>query len=651
MAREKVFTLCTLSMLMPASTWAQSVQDKDENRVIRADFALSDESTSFRQPEYAQNHLQAASVRDFTEQDIDLKNDVLADFVHRHADLSHETETDNASEYVDFTHQDIDFKDDVLVDFIQQNTHDVAQSNSDDATQDVVDYVNQDIDLKNDVLDFIDQNTNVKENVAEATPRRATWLATNTHTVLAHNQPPTADTIPLVQPENDFDITQSQQRKIHQKTEQNQNIDQKKTNAQPLQLSKEELLQQPELLYRALSSSVLLRDVEGVRLLLPVYQKLPQPHDELLIKLSQAMIARADGQAGDAVEWYQQALRIQPNMPLIRLNLAQSLYEDHQNREAEKAFEAIQAEPDLPENVKELTDSYLKILKKRRKWRVYASANYTRDNNVNNAPKERVLKTRNGAWHLPEPESAQGFAYRAGIGKDTPVYRNYVFRTNVDLWGKFYWDNHDFDDLTTRASAGVAFQNARSEMAVLPYYDRRWYGGKKYSTEKGVRAEYSRWLSSNHQALFAGEVGREVYDKRKFLNGRTSNLSATWLYVPKSSNYFTLGVDVSRKSAQDRSDAYRRQAVRASWSQSWGQTGFTTLLTANYGQREYDARDFFNIVRKDKEYVATASIWHKKIQMWGITPRIVGVYVRNDSNHILYDYRKAYAFIQLSKTI
>ena len=42
---------------------------------------------------------------------------------------------------------------------------------------------------------------------------------------------------------------------------------------------------------------------------------------------------------------------------------------------------------------------------------------------------------------------------------------------------------------------------------------------------------------------------------------------------------------------------------------------------------------FFNIVRKDKEYSATLSVWHKKVQLWGITPRLVGVYYRNDSNH------------------
>lgn len=474
---------------------------------------------------------------------------------------------------------------------------------------------------------------------------------------VAQNAPPPqahGDLAPLTQPETDFDITQTQQRKTQQQQQNESNPP--KSDAQPnvqkIELSKEELAKRPELLYRALSSSVLLRNTDGVRTLLPIYQQQPDGEkDEILLTLSEAMIARDDGKAGKAAKLYKKALSLQPNMELVRLNLAQSLYEDHQNREADEIFQQIQAEPNLPDNVRDLTNSYRKILKKRKKFNFYANAHYTRDNNINNAPKTRVITTRNGAWHLPEPESAQGFSYRAGMSKDTPLFKNYSFRTNAELWGKFYWDNHKYDDLSGRVSAGVAFQNARTEAAVLPYYERRWYGGEKYSTEKGLRTEFSHWFTPKNQAIVAGEVGRDVYDNRRFLNGRTANVSATLLHVSSNRQYFTVGADLSRKSAEDASDAYRRKGIRATWSRTWGKGGLTTVLSANYGQRDYDARDFFNIVRKDKEYTATASIWHKKVQLWGITPRIVGVYQRHDSNHFMYDYRKAYAFIQLNKSI
>lgn len=454
---------------------------------------------------------------------------------------------------------------------------------------------------------------------------------------------------PLNQPETEFDIspnipqhTQAPTTPITTHTD---------TDIKKISLTSAQIAQQPELLHRALSSSVLLNNVEGVRTLLPIYQQSLMPKDDILLHLAQAMIARHHGKAGQAAQHYQKALAQQPDMEMVRLHLAQSLFEDHQNREADSMFHQIQNEPKLPENIHDLTSDYRKMIQQRQRINTYANAHYTRDNNINNAPKVRTITTKNGAWHLPQPKSAQGFAYRAGISKDTSLLKNYIWRNHADLSGKFYWDNHPYDELNIRASTGIAFRNARSEFAVMPYYERRWFATKKYATETGIRLEASHWLTPKQQLLTAIEHGRDHYDSRTFLNGHVSNGSLTWLHVANPRQYFTLGTDVSRKSAQDRSDSYRRKAIRASWSQNWGNSGFNTLLSANYGQREYDARDFFNIVRQDKELSTSLSLWHNKVKLWGVTPRIVGVYSRTNSNHFMYNHHKAYAFVQLSKSL
>lgn len=476
--------------------------------------------------------------------------------------------------------------------------------------------------------------------------------APKTENLARSDVPPPPD---FAEPVTEFDLTEDLQRKQQREAAKTDTLPPsdkpEKQEPQTLSVSKAELAQQPELLYRALSSSVTLQNVEGIRTLLPIYEQAATPKDEVLQDLATAMLARADGESGKAAKFYEKVLEKQPNMALAKLHLAQSLFDDRQNLEADDAFAKIQAEPELPDNVRELTESYRKIIKKRNKLNFYASANYTRDDNVNNAPKTRAIKTRNGEWRLPEPKKAQGFAYRAGMSKDTPLFKNYKFRTNVDLWGKFYWDNHDYDDLSTRATAGVAYENARSELAVLPYYERRWFGGEKYATEKGGRVEASHWFNGRNQGIVAGELGRDKYDTRPFLNGRVGNVSGSWVHIHNKNQHFVLGMDLSRKSAEDASDSYRRKGIRASWSRNWKRSGLSTVLTANYGQRSYDSNDFFNIVRKDKELTATLSVWHKKVQLWGIQPRVVAVYHRNDSNHVLYDYRKAYAFVQLSKSI
>ena len=81
----------------------------------------------------------------------------------------------------------------------------------------------------------------------------------------------------------------------------------------------------------------------------------------------------------------------------------------------------------------------------------------------------------------------------------------------------------------------------------------------------------------------------------------------------------------------------------------WGK-GFGTALSAGYGRRRYDAADFFRIRRDDKEYSASLSLWHNRLSLWGVTPRLVTVWQKTTSNHPLYGYRKANAYLQIGKS-
>ena len=120
-----------------------------------------------------------------------------------------------------------------------------------------------------------------------------------------------------------------------------------------LNISPEELLKQPELLERALFSSVLFNNVEAVKVLLPIYLQLPEQYRrgadaELLLILSRAMVARADGRYGEAVRLYREALARKPEMSIVRLALAQSLFEDRQSEAARDQFVRLRSEPELP---------------------------------------------------------------------------------------------------------------------------------------------------------------------------------------------------------------------------------------------------------------------------------------------------------------
>ena len=235
-----------------------------------------------------------------------------------------------------------------------------------------------------------------------------------------------------------------------------------------LQMSREELLQRPELLQQALSYAVLTHNAEGASLLLPIYLELPGPHDALLVALAQALIARAEGDYQRAIGLYRAVLAADPDIPPVRLSLAQSLFENRADKDARQEFEHFRQTPNLAPELQQLAGQYLEALRKRDRWSFGGSVNFISDSNVNNAGREREIRTPRGVWTLPEPESAQGFAYRLNADRDWNVHGNLYWRLSLDDYGKFYWNHHKYDDQIARLSSGPAYKTARAEAAVTP---------------------------------------------------------------------------------------------------------------------------------------------------------------------------------------
>lgn len=445
------------------------------------------------------------------------------------------------------------------------------------------------------------------------------------------------------QPDADFDITPVATPKIESPTAPLAPQDGR------LQMSREELLRQPELLQQALSYAVLTNNKDGVELLLPIYLELPGPHDVLLVTLAQAVLARANDDYNRAAALYRAALEAYPDMPPVRLALAQLLFENRADNDARQEFGRFRQTPNLLPELEQLSAQYLDALDKRDSWSFSGNINYIRDDNVNNAARVRQIHVGGGVWTLPEPESAQGFVYRFGAGRDWNVHGNLYWRLNLDDYGKFYWDNHKYDDQVARVSAGSVYKTGRVEAAVTPYYERRWYGTNKYSREVGVRAEWQYWVTPHHKFLNALELGEQRYDLRRWLDGGNYTASGTWLFVRNPNQYFSFGIDWSRKIAEDNSESYTRKGLRLGWTQQWG-WGLTTSASFSAGHRNYNAPDLFRIMRRDRELTANIVLSHRKIQLAGITPQLVGVWQRVNSNHFVYTYRKGNVFIRFGRS-
>lgn len=183
-------------------------------------------------------------------------------------------------------------------------------------------------------------------------------------------------------------------------------------------------------------------------------------------------------------------------------------------------FDRLQSEP-LPEAAREMVAQYRDALRKRDSWQFYAGINVSREQNINQAPKQQRL----GAY-LSE---AQCEAVRAQPGgADDDCWRGWTFDAPIDAFGhqlpgrggengrsaaagmlklrpmvkgKYYPDYGRYNDTTVRISAGAGYADQRTDTGLMPFHERRIYGNDAYSYTNGARFYWNRWHTPRLQSL------------------------------------------------------------------------------------------------------------------------------------------------------
>lgn len=409
----------------------------------------------------------------------------------------------------------------------------------------------------------------------------------------------------------------------------------------------------PELVKKALLSSLLSNNENGVSLLLPIFKQ-QEPENRFYIHWSEAIIAYKNSAYSKAIALYHKVIIENPQAAAARLQLAIVLYENYDSHAAKKEFEIVKQQKGMPEHIVEFINSYLQVLHKRQEWKFRGNLNYLDDNNVNNAPK---AGTRIGFWSTAKPESARGIGYYTNARKKIQLASNIFYSTVIDGFGKYYITNHKYDEATLRFASGIGYQNAKTEITLLPFIEQRWYSGgnstknqnlQRYSHSLGTRAEINHWLGNNWSFFGAIEYGEQRYINRDYLDGNNVLFSVVLAYFPDIRQYWFIGNDYYQENTTAKDNAYTKKSVRAGWVQKWPY-GISTRLIGSYAWRNYFGKDFFGITRNHDEYTALLSVWHEDFNFLGLTPRIVLSYQKNDSNHPFYQYDKKRVYLELEK--
>lgn len=408
------------------------------------------------------------------------------------------------------------------------------------------------------------------------------------------------------------------------------------------------LLNNPELLARAMLSALLYNNIEGVSVLLPIYQKQAKESIEpQMITWANAVLATKNQDYPNAIKLYQNLNHEYPENQIFSTRLAQSLFA---NRQYNEAYHFITNDSKLASQMQ----PYLKTIDKLTKTNVRFDGNLIFDKNINNAPDKRDL---GGNWTASEPLSAHGIALNGNFSKNFLFDKGLELKPDIKLRSKLYHDVKQYNEISVRSSLKVSKNNAKNGISMTPFHEITHYAGgkaeqnklKHFSDSIGMQFNINTKINTKSQISVSGEFAKNFYQTRKHLNGYSISISPTFATSLQTfdNTWLNVGLGYQQTLTQDKDDSYRRIEANASISKQWQDIG----VNANFelAKRTYLApMPIFNKTQINREYNTSISIWHNKLRYKNIVPRLTLQHQKTHSSIPLYNYDKNRVFIELT---
>lgn len=105
-----------------------------------------------------------------------------------------------------------------------------------------------------------------------------------------------------------------------------------------------------------------------------------------------------------------------------------------------------------------------------------------------------------------------------------------------------------------------------------------------------------------------------------------------------------------KEYTRDEAETSVRNSIRVGGAFEWP-LGISTRLNLRYARRQFKGQNaYFRYARADREYQSTLSVWHRRLNFWGVTPKFNWQYNKIDSNiSDLYSRAAHRVFFSLDK--
>jgi tetratricopeptide (TPR) repeat protein len=374
---------------------------------------------------------------------------------------------------------------------------------------------------------------------------------------------------------------------------------------------------------------------------------------ESAFQLGQILVYR--GRYREAALYFIAILNHKPDLPRVRLELARAYFLDKNYADSTFQFELVKG-GDLPPAVVANVDAFLDLIRRQKNWSLDFSMNPVFDSNINQTSRttEECVDTAiyGFAGHLCRPVDGKA----SGIGLNINTTLDYFKRFSQD-WGirssvGFYAMEHKgraFDDYSLYAALGPRYLWASGEASLQPTFRKRWYAGKEYRDEYGLRVDGRKTWDRLILDASANYTRYDYADTflHSILQGPSWGMRLQPRYILNDRTFVQAGLEFMREDTKE--IAYAND----NWSYSLGAYralpyGFSMFLEGSLTKSRYHALQWFvtkdslidETVRRDKILGLTATLSSNRWEKYNLTPVLRYSHTKRTSNIWSREYER-----------
>lgn len=479
--------------------------------------------------------------------------------------------------------------------------------------------------------------------------------------VYSNNLPPIRDASQIEEKSQKFELQHLDEDLLRQQKLSTQTVTSQKTEKKNVaRYTGKQLIENPEILEAIFLDALVNPNKNILPLYIQLYEKVPN-RDQSLIDWANAIL-ESDKSLTKTVSAYRRLISDFPNNNFIRFQLAEALFYNQEYEAAKDQFQRLRATTRIPQDIA-ILERFIDTINKKEDWSFSFGLSYLNDKNLSNTAEQgtqMVLPNGGVTTYNTERQKGHGILTNIGADKRWAMGNGRYLSLETGLSSHYYWDNKRYNDINAHVGFGLGYSNAELNIQITPYIDKRWYGGglngsnslKEYSNRYGTNLSLSYWLSQSFKYSTHYSFGYDKYvkdiDKNNY-NGPSHSFINSISYLPSSTQYWALSLDLTKKYAADRTNAFNRIGSRLTWGQEWP-LGVSSSVTLGIGKRDYRETSLLGIKQSNKEYSSSVSLWHKALHFGGFTPRLTWTYNKIKSNMPIYSYDKNQTFVELNKT-